>query len=853
MPALNSIKRRPAFCERWFAKTSWIVGMAATLMGTNIYGQSQIFDGMSESEKSEYDSLLHVLPKLKGKEKMEALARATYLVTPFSNELSKSYLEQAEKIAAGLSNPHSRAYILWLNASYYERIAFDDKNLKTKALEYADSALKIFEINDIKDDILLSDIYFVRGFAFYSMGELTQALNAFLRGMGLSEKTKGMEKNHVHILKRIGEAFYYLGEYNSAIHYYTRALEVAKECEYPWMIRVLHNNIGLLYEKLGMYHDAKKYYAIALENLSKEKVRTPVIVEGESTYLSNIANAHFKLNQIDSALYYFQKGYEIRKGLGYAHLLIRSLVNIGKCHVALKNNAVAQSRFSAALKLANENEDEGVWLMPLYEVGKFYAQIGKADSAILLLKKGAEIAKKRKDRDREKEFYEALSEAYAKLGLDASALNYYKQYSSLKDTLNNESKQRNFIEMNAKYDVAMHRERAEAARLENSLNEERLKRQRWFTVAVAAVLAMMAFTAFMLFRAKNRQRQINQKLLEQNEEIRRQKLQIEAQAFSLKEQSDKLQAALDTMQALNRFKESMIGMAAHDLKNPLNAILVISEYIDDTQTKKIIQTSSRRMLNLILTMLDVQKHEAAGLKIVPKDFDSLDAVWDAYSQVAYLLETKGITFSSEKSKGLSLRADYELTVRVLVNLLTNAAKYTPANGNIRIEIQEASDRFLAISIQDSGEGIPEDKLDTVFELYGQANAKDLGATRSTGMGLYFCKVVVEAHGGVIFVESEVNVGTKFTLTLPQSSAYRASNGRYIDTGLKPIKLTSKEREALAPFMEELKKLEVYEAGKALSVLEKITGFDEWKSSIKDSIFSGNEQSFRRLIKENSTA
>ena len=852
MPVLNSKIIRLTLCEQSFAKTVWIAGMVATLWGTSAYGQAPAFPGMSEDDKSEYDSLLRVLPRLKGKEKIPGLARATYLVAPFSAELGADYLAQAEKIASELSDPHSHAYILWSYASYYERTAFDDKNLKVKALEYADSALKTFEKHRVNDDILLSDIYMIRGHAFYSIGDLTQALNDFLRGLGMSEKAKGVEKKNVEILKRVGESFYYLGEYNSAMHYYTRALEVAKQFKYPWMIRTLHNNIGLLYEKQGMYHDAKKYYTIALENLREEKERTPAIVEGESTFLSNIANTHYKLNQIDSALYYFQKGYEIRKRLGYPHLLIRSLINIGKCHAALKNVALAQSRFSAALKLASENEDEGVWLMPLYEVGKFYTQIGKADSAILLLKKGTEIAKKRKDRDREKEFYEALSEAYSKLGLAASALSYYKQYSLLKDSLYDESKQRNLLELNAKYDVVMHRERAEAARLENSLNEERLKRQRWFTVAVAVVLAMMALTAFVLFRAGKRQRQINQKLFEQNEEIRLQKLQIESQAVSLKEQSDKLQAALDSLQTLSRFKESMIGMAAHDLKNPLNAMLVISEYIDDAQTKKIIQTSSRRMLNLILTMLDVQKHEAAGLKIVPKDFESLDAVLDAYSQVAYLLETKGITFSSENPKELSLRADYELTVRALVNLLTNAAKFTPVNGNIRIEIGEANDGLLAISVQDNGEGIPKDKLETIFELYGQANAKDLGVTRSTGMGLYFCKVVAEAHGGVIFVESEVNVGTRFTLTLPQSSAYKASNGKYIDAGLKTIKLASKDREALAPFVEELKRLEVYEAGKVLSVLDKVNGFDEWKSAIKDSIFSGNEKVYHRLIKEDST-
>ncbi len=845
MPLSIAQKTASFTYKHGFAK--WAIFLGTFLFCIGVYAQSSKLPGMSEEAQREYDSIYTILPRLKDEKKIIALSRATQLVTFLSTELSLKYLAEAESISNKLNDPYYQGYVLWMWTAYYSNVSNVDATKKEKAMQLADSTLKFYEKNSLDDDVLLGDIYSVYANILYNAGKFSQAINYYFLSMAAHEKIKGMEKTSVEHFKRIGEGFYYLGEYHSALTYYTKALEFAKKSEYQWMVRVLHNDIGLLYGKMELPKEAIMYFKFALEDIKKENSESPVILEGKSVYLSNIGNEYYKLNQIDSALFYFKKGLEIRKGLGYKHLLVRSLTSIGKCHAAGNNPSAAQAQFDAAFALLKEVEDEGAWLYPLHVIGKFYVQIGKADSAIVLLKKGLEIAKKRKERDQEKDFYEALSDAYAQLGLAATALNFYKMYSSLKDTLYDESKQRNLIEINAKYDVDIHRERAEAARLENSLNEERLKRQRWFTVAVAAVLAMTALTAFVLYRARNRQRQINQKLQEQNDEISRQKLQIEVQAVSLKEKSDELQTTLNSLQALNHFKESMIGMAAHDLKNPLNAMLVISEYIDSPQTKKIIQTSSRRMLNLILTMLDVQKHEATGLKIITKDFDITDAIEDAHSQVAYLLETKHISFSVEDSCEFLLHADYELTVRVLVNLLTNAVKYTPVNGNIRIEIQKIEGNMLALSVQDSGEGIPKDKLEHIFELYGQANAKNLGITRSTGMGLYFCKVVAEAHGGKITVESELNVGTKFIFTLPQSLAVKGVNGKYVKPEAILIKLTLEEKETLMPFIDKLKLVQVYEAGKALTILDQVIGFDAWKSLVKDSIFSGNETKFRELI------
>ncbi|MCS7086057.1 MAG: HAMP domain-containing sensor histidine kinase, partial [Bacteroidia bacterium] len=262
-----------------------------------------------------------------------------------------------------------------------------------------------------------------------------------------------------------------------------------------------------------------------------------------------------------------------------------------------------------------------------------------------------------------------------------------------------------------------------------------------------------------------------------------------------------------------------------------------------------VQTSSRRMLNLILTMLDIQKHENSGLKLDLKDFAAADAINDAFSQVAYLIQGKSLAFRFRDPQNVGLRADYELVVRVLVNLLTNAAKFTPANGRIAVTARQGQDGMCELSVEDTGEGIPPDKLETVFELYSQAQARSLGTARSSGMGLYFCKIVVEAHGRRIGVESEFGKGTKFVFSLPASqSAVKSKNANdfavlYAEEGA----ISSEWRRSLAPFYEKFKNLKVYEAGKVLDVLDQISGCDEWKTQVQNAVFTGNDEKYRKLV------
>jgi len=240
---------------------------------------------------------------------------------------------------------------------------------------------------------------------------------------------------------------------------------------------------------------------------------------------------------------------------------------------------------------------------------------------------------------------------------------------------------------------------------------------------------------------------------------------------------------------LDNFKEAMTGMIVHDLKNPLNAIIGLSSMNPEDEMMQMVNSAGNQMLNLVLNILDVQKFENTEVKLNLNESSLWQIADEACNHVSLLIKQKKQNLINTIPAQLIVKTDSEIVVRVFVNMLTNAIKYTPSGGSIRIH-QEAiilneddynlceiipdsiksqnkyNTPICIVTVSDTGQGIPADKLHLVFEKFGQVEAKKSGNVRSTGLGMTFCKIVVEAHGGAIWITSEVGVGTNFYFSLP---------------------------------------------------------------------------------------
>jgi signal transduction histidine kinase len=238
-------------------------------------------------------------------------------------------------------------------------------------------------------------------------------------------------------------------------------------------------------------------------------------------------------------------------------------------------------------------------------------------------------------------------------------------------------------------------------------------------------------------------------------------------------------AAYDSLRArqvieLEGLRDALIHMIIHDLRTPLTSIIGGLQTVVDTEyeeeiTREFVPTalsSADVLLEMVNTLLDINKMESGQmqLELAPLDIVALAAA--AVGQVQDLARTRGQDLRNEVTQDCpGISADAEKVRRVLVNLTSNAIKFTPDGGFITVRAA-CDDEGLLLSVADNGPGIPEEYREKIFEKFGQVEGRK-SRLPSTGLGLTFCRMVAEAHGGHIWVESTVGEGSTFYVRLPR--------------------------------------------------------------------------------------
>lgn len=225
---------------------------------------------------------------------------------------------------------------------------------------------------------------------------------------------------------------------------------------------------------------------------------------------------------------------------------------------------------------------------------------------------------------------------------------------------------------------------------------------------------------------------------------------------------------------LEQMRDMLTGMLVHDLRTPLSGLLmgldmlklygeesheVFTEMVDQSRS------SANRLLSLINTILDVRKLQVGRMHVERTPHDLHNVLSLALHSLESIMRRLQIPVEFDVAPGLPLiPIDGVLVQRVLENLLSNALKFTPTNGHIGVGAQLIDQATVEVYVSDTGPGVPEEQRQHIFELYGQASSEH--ARYGSGIGLAFCKLVVEAHGGTIGVRSGETGGSVFWFTLP---------------------------------------------------------------------------------------
>jgi len=229
-------------------------------------------------------------------------------------------------------------------------------------------------------------------------------------------------------------------------------------------------------------------------------------------------------------------------------------------------------------------------------------------------------------------------------------------------------------------------------------------------------------------------------------------------------------------EAASRSKSEFLANMSHELRTPLNAIIGFSEMIHSggfahktEEYSKLIRDSGHHLLTLINDILDLAKIEAGRMTLHETDLDVRVLVADCLTLMAGRAQGGWITLHNEVPADCpGLRADERAMKQILLNLVSNAVKFTPPEGKVTVSANMQSDGGLAITVLDNGMGIAEADQKRVFENFGQGRHDVVTSDKGTGLGLPIVKGLVEAHGGRVTLQSAVGEGTRVTLTMPQT-------------------------------------------------------------------------------------
>ncbi|HYC90923.1 MAG TPA: response regulator [Thermoanaerobaculia bacterium] len=232
-----------------------------------------------------------------------------------------------------------------------------------------------------------------------------------------------------------------------------------------------------------------------------------------------------------------------------------------------------------------------------------------------------------------------------------------------------------------------------------------------------------------------------------------------------------LQENYTRLQEVEKLRDDMRNMIVHDLRTPLTAVIAGVEMLashgelSESQRTMISIASGggRTLLGMINDLLDVEKMESGASLLQYTQLSADTLVASALAQVGTLAEMEETSLLSGVDPGLPpFAGDESKLCRTLVNLIANAIKFTRA-GTVSVSASQDDPRHIRFAIRDTGTGIPTESFDRIFEKFGQLGP---GHRVGTGLGLTFCKLAVEAHGGTIDVESMPGVGSTFSFTIP---------------------------------------------------------------------------------------
>ncbi len=555
------------------------------------------------------------------------------------------------------------------------------------------------------------------------------------------------------------------------------ALSHALRLRYRYGIATARRNKGVFAYNRGNYQDALTHLNEAANEFQKIQD-----VRGHASALSNKGLVYWKLGEHSKSLESYMMALDINLRMNDKVNQCGTLINIGGLYQTMGNLQRAEEFYEQALKTAKEGELFLEWGTVLSNIGTIHYYNNDKQKALDYFLQSLEIRQKT---NQEREISISLlnaGAAYFDLGETEKGLAMMKESLERRRTMGDKSGEAHTLQaIGHALLTSKHHHQAidylhESLKIIQEIGTKPIEKQAQQLLSNAYRELgdyQKAYEHFVQFHELEKTL-----LLEQSEEKTKKltlkyeldKSQREAEIYRLK--NEDLARLNKELEEANQLKTELLGIAAHDLKNPLQSIMGFAELIGeeskqlDSINKKAmsIRRASQKMVGLIHDLLETAAIDAGKLELNRRRSD-LGLLVQVISENFYLMaEAKGQRLEVSIEEECMVSVDAERMKEVIENLIGNAIKYTPHGKTIWVRVLREGKDKVRFVVKDEGQGLTEDDMKKMFGKFQRLSARPTGGESSTGLGLSIVKKLVELHGGRIWAESEgKDKGATFTV------------------------------------------------------------------------------------------
>jgi len=747
------------------------------------------------SNINKVDSLINVLQSAPDSEKAAILNALSNETLPDSIEYSFELAKSALKFAREYKLKHEESLAL----SNLGDVSYFSNKMNDAEDYYQQSLLLSIELWDTS---FMSGCYNNLGYVYLELAEYKNALESFNKSLKY-EKALQSDKKIASVLNNIGLTYDYLGKYKQSLEYYLKALQMEEDFNNDEGISNVSNNIGNTYQIWGNYEKALYYYlkslkineklesksgiAIALNNIgiiyhswknydkALEYYQKALNIEddldnkqGISESLNNIAIIYDETGEYNKAIDLYKKSLEIEEEIGNKIGVSTSLSNIGEFYEDRGNYNKAFDYYNKSIKIDNEIDNSAGLGQTYNQLGNLYVRLKQYNKAIKYYNHSRNIVEPLNIFETIIENYKGLGDVYLEIKDYKNAIYFINKYHSLKDSIFSKEMLKRQNNLQADFEIEKKEKEIKLLNSEKiiramEINEKQSQLREQKTLLYIAFGGIVLFIVFilLLFRQIKNRNKANKLLNIQNKEIKENRLELIA-AKEKAEESDRL-------------KSAFLANMSHEIRTPMNGILGFTDLLSNpilsgNEKEKyinIIKKSGDRMLNTVNDIIDVSKIDAGQVEITKFIVNINKEIETQYDFFKGEASTKGIRFNLINE--LPIQESFILTDKVklnsiLCNLIKNAIKYTD-KGSIEI-YSGKKEAMFEFKIKDTGIGIPEDRIKSIFNRFEQADITDAHARQGSGLGLSITETYVKMLGGNIGVQSELGKGSTFYFTLP---------------------------------------------------------------------------------------